>query len=163
MSLQHVLPITGSVDGHVEAVNGASHRTLRASLVIATYRSRLDYLSVAVRSALAQSESDIEVIVTDDSPDCGVKRFVDTIVDSRLRYRRNEVSLGPAQNHWAAFREARGRYVAVLNHDDWIAPTFVERLAIVLDAQSGAVLAFCDHWVIDEQGRCLVKASLRNS
>lgn len=127
----------------------------RATLVIAAYRSRLDHLTVAIRSALAQTERNIEIIVTDDSPDDALRDMVAGFRDPRLRYRHNACPLGAAGNHWAAFDEARGSYVAVLNHDDWIAPSFVMRLAAELDRHAGAVLAFCDHWIIDVRGRRL--------
>lgn len=135
----------------------------RVTVVIATYRPRRQYLSVALRSALNQSERDIEIIVTDDSPDHTAREVVDSFADARVRYRRNPKPLGSASNHWAAFDEARGTYIAVLNHDDWIAPTYVERLVAALERHPTAVLAFCDHWIIDANGRRLDEATNRNS
>jgi hypothetical protein len=71
--------------------------------------------------------------------------------------------LGVAGNHWAAFREARGEYIAVLNHDDWLAPEFVATLVGELQQEPDAVLAFCDHWVIDAAGHRQVEETDRNS
>ncbi len=133
------------------------------SIVIATYRSRHDHLSVAIASALGQSWQEIEVIVSDDSPDDSLRGFVAAFGDPRLRYRHNSPALGVARNHWVSFGEAEGEYIAVLNHDDWLAPAFVERLAGVLREQPDAVLAFCDHWIVDEFGRRLDDESDRNS
>lgn len=133
------------------------------SIVIATYRSRHDHLSAAIGSALAQTWREIEVIVSDDSPDDGLRHVVAAFGDARLRYRRNTPALGVARNHWSAFGHARGEYIAVLNHDDWLAPAFVERLAEVLGRQPEAALAFCDHWLIDARGRRLDAESARNS
>lgn len=123
------------------------------SIVIATYRSRRDHLSAAIISALGQTWASIEVIVCDDSPDDGLRGFVAGFNDSRLRYRHNTPPLGVARNHWVSFNEAQGEYLAVLNHDDWLAPTFIEELAQALQRQPDAVLAFCDHWIIDVRGR----------
>jgi glycosyltransferase involved in cell wall biosynthesis len=133
------------------------------SIVIATYQSRHDHLAAALGSALGQSWTEIEVIVSDDSPDDALRSFVAGFADPRIRYRHNSPALGVARNHWASFKEAKGDYIAVLNHDDWIAPSFVERLAHVLRQQPEAVLAFCDHWVIDGRGRRLDDESIRNS
>lgn len=133
------------------------------SIVIATFNSRRDHLSAAITSALAQSWREIEIIVSDDSQRDELQEFVASFRDARLRYRHNSPALGVAGNHWAAFAEARGEYIAVLNHDDWIAPTFVERLALGLNEQPEATLAFCDHWVIDVRGRKLEAESDRNS
>lgn len=133
------------------------------SIVIAAFRSRRDHLSVAITSALDQTWGAIEIIVCDDSPDDGLRSFVAGFRDPRLRYRHNAPALGVAGNHWASFAEARGEYIAVLNHDDWLSPAFVERLASVLLQQPGAVLAFCDHWIIDVRGRRRDAETDRNS
>jgi glycosyltransferase involved in cell wall biosynthesis len=123
------------------------------SIVIAAYRSRPDHLSAAIVSALSQSWREIEIIVSDDSPDDGLRRLVSGFRDERLHYVHNLPALGVARNHWVSFGKARGEYIAVLNHDDWLAPQFVERLVGVLQGAPEATLAFCDHWVIDVAGR----------
>jgi glycosyltransferase involved in cell wall biosynthesis len=133
------------------------------SIVIATYRSRHDHLRVAIDSALAQSMADIEVIVSDDSPDDALSEWVAGFHDERLRYRHNAPALGVARNHWVSFGEARGEFIVILNHDDWLAPAFVERLASALQAEPQAVLAFCDHWVIDNEGERLTADTERNT
>ena len=73
------------------------------SIVIATYRSRHDHLRVAIGSALAQTMADIEVIVSDDSPDDALSGLVASFHDERLRYRHNAPALGVASNHWVSF------------------------------------------------------------
>ncbi len=133
------------------------------SIVIATYRSRHDHLLAAIGSALVQSMGDIEIIVSDDSPDDALSELVASFHDERLRYRHNAPALGVARNHWLSFGEARGEFIVILNHDDWLAPSFVERLASALQAEPQAVLAFCDHWVIDVDGERLVADTERNT
>lgn len=133
------------------------------SIVIATYKSRVDHVSTAISSALNQSWTALEVIVSDDSPDDNLRALAESFRDPRLLYRHNVPALGVARNHWASFAQAQGEYIVVLNHDDWLAPGFVERLALVLQQQPEAVLAFCDHWVIDVRGRRLVAQSNSNS
>ena len=133
------------------------------SIVIATYRSRHDHLSAALNSALNQSWRHIEVIVSDDSPDDQVQAFARSFTDDRLHYRRNVPALGVAGNHWAAFAQARGEYLVILNHDDWLSPSFVACMVDVLEHAPQAVLAFCDHWIVDVRGRRLVEETERAS
>ncbi len=123
------------------------------TIPIAAYRSRPEHLSAAIRSALDQTFPDFEVIVSDDSPDETLKPLVDRFQDPRLRYRHNSPALGVAHNHWSCFGQASGEYVAILNHDDLLEPTFLEKLLAPLDADADLALAFCDHWVIDQDGR----------
>jgi len=133
------------------------------SIVIAAYKSRVDHLSAAICSALNQSWFELEIIVCDDSPDDSLRDVAEGFRDPRVGYKHNVPSLGVARNHWVSFAQARGEFIAVLNHDDWLAPGFVERLACILMQQPRAVLAFCDHWVIDARGRRLDAESDSNS
>jgi hypothetical protein len=122
------------------------------TIVTSTNKTRVDQLSTAIRSALDQTWRNIEIIVSDDSPDQALKAVVEGFGDSRLRYRHNAAALGVARNHWAALREAKGDYIAVLNHDDCFDPTLLERLLGPLMADPAVVVAFCDHWIIDAEG-----------
>jgi hypothetical protein len=133
------------------------------SIVIATYRSRHDHLRVAIGSALAQSMTDIEVIVSDDSPDDALLELVASFHDERLRYRHNAPALGVARNHWVSFGEARGEFIVILNHDDWLEPPSVETLMQALRAEPRAVLGFADHWIIDADGQRLLADTDRNT
>jgi glycosyltransferase involved in cell wall biosynthesis len=133
------------------------------SIVVATYKSRHEHIRMALQSALGQTWPRLEVVVTDDSPDDSLAAVVASFADARLRYRRNEPSLGVAKNHWTAFRECRGEYVVVLNHDDALEPAFVETLIQPLIEHAEIVLAFCDHWLMDEAGRRMLFETEHNS
>ena len=122
--------------------------------VIATYKAG-EYLRHAIGSALAQTYVDFEILVSDDADDPGVRRLAESFGDSRIRYRSNPGRLGPAGNHWAGILAARGRYVAILNHDDLWRPEFLATAVPVLDNTPDAVLVFCDHDVIDPAGQPL--------
>ncbi|WP_261353357.1 glycosyltransferase family 2 protein [Telmatocola sphagniphila] len=129
------------------------------TIPIAAYKSRPDHLQMAIQSALSQSIKDIEIIVSDDSPDDSLRRIVDTFRDARISYHHNNPRLGVAKNHWRAFENARGEFIAVLNHDDVIAVNFLEKLVNPLLADPNLAIAFCDHWVIDLEGRQLLDES----
>ena len=132
-----------------------------ASIFIAAYRTRPEHLHAAIASALAQTERDIDVQVADDSPDDGLGAVCAAFADSRLHYTNNRPALGPAGNHWQGLARARGEFVAILNHDDLLAPGFVQTLAAALRAHPEAALACCDHWVCDSAGQ--VQAALSDA
>lgn len=133
------------------------------SIVIATYCSRHDHLRGAIGSALAQSMGDIEVIVSDDSPNDALSELVTSFEDDRLRYRHNAPALGVARNHWVSFGEARGEFIVILNHDDLLEPRSVETLMGALHSEPRAVLAFADHWIIDADGQRMPADTDRNT
>lgn len=126
--------------------------------VVATYKAG-DYLRQAVASALAQTFLDLEVLVCDDAADPAVRDLAEAFGDPRVRYRANPERLGPARNHWAGFAAARGRYLAVLNHDDLWRPEFLATLVPPLERDPSLAVAFCDHDVIDADGRPVAGAA----
>lgn len=114
---------------------------------------RWDYLHTAISDALGQTYRNIEVIVSDDSIDSRADRLLASVDDPRLVVRHNERTLGPGGNFVAAARSAQGEFIASLNDDDRWKPQFLQAMLDALEAEPEAVLAFCDHDVIDERGK----------
>jgi glycosyltransferase involved in cell wall biosynthesis len=119
---------------------------VEVSVLIAAFKP--SYLAEALRSALAQTQTGLEVVVVDDSLGDEIKRIVNETSDHRVRYFRNPERLGPAASHSRAIDEATAPILGVLNDDDVWEPTLVERLFAALRAEPDAVLAFGDHWVM---------------
>jgi glycosyltransferase involved in cell wall biosynthesis len=133
------------------------------SIIIAVYKPKSDHLLAALDSALVQTLDDIEVLVVDDSPTDTLKGIVNALRDPRVLYEHNSPALGVAENHWHAIRKARGEYISFLNHDDCLEPGFAATLYNELVREPAAVLAFCDHWIIDNEGRRQLIETDRNS
>lgn len=95
------------------------------SCVIPTYK-RSDMLLRAVKSVLAQTHTNIEVIVVDDNVpndefSLEVQRKLQLIEDSRLHYIQQEKHINGAVARNVGIKNAQGRYVAFLDDDDeWI-------------------------------------------
>ena len=122
------------------------------SIIIPTY-NRPVYLKEAISSVLQQTYQNIEIIVSDDFSSESPQKIVDDFNDPRLRLRRNETNLGVGLNVTYAFKEAKGKYVASLNDDDVWQKDFLEKLVPYLEANRDVVLAFCDYYVIDGDGK----------
>lgn len=104
----------------------------RLTIVVTTYdRPRL--LPHAVRSALAQTVADVEVVVVDD----GSRVPVELPADPRLHLLRLPQNRGLAAARNAGAEVARGRWIAHLDDDDELLPRFA---AASLDALATATL-----------------------
>jgi glycosyltransferase involved in cell wall biosynthesis len=68
-----------------------------------------------------------------------------------------------ALNLRAAILEARGKYIAVLNDDDYWEPNFLARLVLPLEQDSRRVLAFSDHHVMLEDGQIDLEQTQKNT
>ncbi len=107
-------------------------------------------IRAAIRSVLAQTRSDFELLIVDDGSQddttAQVARFED---DERVRLFRQENS-GPGAARNLAIIAGRGRYVSMLDSDDLWLPTYLESMAAILDGDSDVGLAYTDAWVLDD-------------
>jgi GT2 family glycosyltransferase len=69
-----------------------------------------------------------------------------------VRWIEQDPALGMLENFLAGLDAARGTYVAVLHDDDRWSPRFLAVLVPQLENHPEAVLAFADHYLVDERG-----------
>jgi glycosyltransferase involved in cell wall biosynthesis len=128
------------------------HALPLVSVVIPTY-DRPDYLRLALRSAVAQSYPNLEIIVHDNASPTDPAPVIAEFADPRITLYRNERNIGIMANCAAGCRRATGTYIAILGDDDLWHPDFVATLVPPLEADPNLVVSFCDHHVIDGEGR----------
>lgn len=112
----------------------------RVSVLMATYNGAR-YIRQSINSILAQTWKDFEIIIADD---CSTDDTLDVISrhdDPRLRIIRNEHNLGAVGSRNRCFAEARGEYVALLDHDDLSRPHRLQRQVEFLERNPQVVLA----------------------
>jgi glycosyltransferase involved in cell wall biosynthesis len=111
------------------------------------------FLSEALESALAQTYSDFEIVVSDNASTDATEQICRSYAarDSRVRYFRSEVNRGAAWNHNRVFELARGEYFKWWSHDDLCAPEFLQECVAVLDADPGVVLSFPRAQIVDAE------------
>jgi len=101
----------------------------RVSVIIPSYNAA-STLEKAVQSVVAQTESDWELIIIDDASSDGSDKLADQLAktDARIRVLHQPVNRGKSHAMNCATASARGRWVAILDSDDWYAPTRLQRL-----------------------------------
>ena len=88
------------------------------SVIMPVYNGE-KYIGKAIESVLAQKIS-TELLVIDDCSTDGTELAVMKFMDSgNIRYIRNNENLGAAGSRNRGVKEARGKYVAFLDADDW--------------------------------------------
>lgn len=125
----------------------------KVSFVLPAYKSR--FLREAIKSILAQTYRDFELIVVDDKSPEGLKAIVDSFSDSRLVYHCNETNLG-GKDLVAAWNKAlsyaQGEWVVCASDDDVYLPDYLNEM-VALSAKYENVDAFhCRIAYIDEKG-----------
>lgn len=94
--------------------------------MMATY-NRASYIGDAIRSVLAQTYQDWELIVIDDGSTDDTESIVRGFAETRIRYSRHAVNQGISATRRDAVAASKGTYLAVLDSDDiWTDP---EKLA----------------------------------
>ncbi len=94
------------------------------SVVIPVYNKE-GFIGDTLRSVLAQTVSDFEIVVVNDGSTDGSKQIIEQFNDARVRYiEQPNQGVSAARNKGIA--EAKGHYVALLDADDYWQPTYLE-------------------------------------
>ncbi|THD78842.1 MAG: glycosyltransferase family 2 protein [Phenylobacterium sp.] len=112
------------------------------SVVTANYNGAR-HLPAAIRSVLDQTLSDLELIVVDDcSSDAGPALVAQAAaLDPRVRLIVQPANAGPGAARNRGIAAARGRYIAVFDSDDLMAPDRLERLVRRAEADQADIVA----------------------
>lgn len=114
----------------------------RVSIVIPCFNAG-EHLDEAVRSALAQTHADLEVVVIDDgSTDPATRRLLAEAAWPRTRV-LHQANAGPSAARNAAIAAATGEYILPLDADDRIEPGYVEQAVAVLEARPAVGVVYC--------------------
>lgn len=101
--------------------------------VLITLYNKGAFVEEAVRSALSSSLSDIEVLVVDDGSDDGGRERVAQMPDSRVRLLVSAGNTGRPSAANRGLEAARGKYIAVMDADDRMAPDRLAKQVAVLE------------------------------
>jgi glycosyltransferase involved in cell wall biosynthesis len=109
-------------------------------------------IAPAMRSALAQSRDDFELLVVDDGSTDGTAEIVRSFSDPRVIMIQS-ANNGPAGARNLGLARASGRYVSLLDSDDLYLPTYLADVEEALLQDPDAGFAFPDAWVLDDSSK----------
>jgi len=132
------------------------------SVIIPTY-NRPEYLKQAINSAVQQTYQNLEIIVSDNCSPENPQVIVESFQDSRIKFWRHEQNIGMLGNQLHGFKMAQGKYIASLHDDDLWNEDFLIKLVPHLETNPDLILAFCDQYIIDDQGQINYSGTEENS
>ena len=126
----------------------------KISVVVPVYNPPAEYLEAMVKSVQAQTYSNWELCLADASPLEHVKPILQRFAaqDSRIQVQFLEANLGIAGNSNAALALATGDFVALLDHDDTLAPFALHEMANAMRANPSAEFFYSDEDKLDTSG-----------
>jgi glycosyltransferase involved in cell wall biosynthesis len=129
--------------------------TPRFSVIIPAY-NQARYLGEAIKSVLAQTFHDYEIVVVNDGS-TDETEMVALRYDEKIRYVYQEnQGLAGARN--SGIRAAQGAWIALLDSDDCWLPEFLERMTARINEHPRAVVFYGAALCVDERGVPLKQA-----
>jgi len=105
----------------------------KVSVLMPVYNTNPQYLRIAIESVLNQTYSDFELLICDDESKPYIKEIIDTYDDKRIKYLRNKKNLGAAGTRNKMIDNANGKYLALLDSDDFAYKNRLEKQVVFLD------------------------------
>lgn len=114
------------------------------------------YIAEAIASVRAQTVKDWELLVIDDGSRDDTTRIVTQLAreDPRIRLLVNEENMGVAKTRNRGLELCRGKYVALLDSDDYWKPQLLEKM-LARAEQTGADMIYCSYEIVDLEGKTL--------
>lgn len=114
-------------------------------------RNGQNFLVAAIKSFLAQSFADFELIICDNASDDRTQAIGEEYAraDRRVHYHRLDQNVGAAANFNRVFEMSCGRYFRWAAHDDICASTYLAKCVQMLDQFDDTVVAHCATGGID--------------
>jgi glycosyltransferase involved in cell wall biosynthesis len=116
------------------------------SILIATY-NRYDYLKECLESIKNQTYKDIEVVVVDDGSEDDTESLCKDVVYKKIPH----TGISAARNE--AMRLAKGDIFMVVDSDDTLEPTCVEKEVAMLDKND---MTFCDVVIVSRDRKAII-------
>lgn len=89
------------------------------SVLTPIYNTDPTILKITIESILNQSFKNFEFIILNDSPENSeIEEIVRSYNDPRIRYLKNKKNLGISESRNVLLHASRGKYIAILDHDD---------------------------------------------
>ncbi|WP_338812357.1 glycosyltransferase [Bernardetia sp. Wsw4-3y2] len=109
------------------------------------------FLKMAIESILNQTYTDFELVIINDGSTDKSAEIVKSYPDTRIHFLENDGNKGIFYTRNRLFDEAKGKYIAILDCDDYAEPTRLEKQVDFLDKNNEFGLVGSWITLIDEE------------
>ncbi len=127
-------------------------RTPVISIVVPVYNPPIEFLQALIASVREQTYSRWQLCLADASTNVDVIQYLATLADDRILVKRLESNGGIVGNSNAALAFASGDFIALLDHDDTLAPFALHEIVAAVNRQPEAEFFYSDEDKLDFQG-----------
>lgn len=124
------------------------------SIIIPCYNDA-QYIEQSVLSALNQTYPHIEVIVVDDGSDTETKIVLKKL-ELKITKLITQVNQGQSTARNNGIKKATGKYIFVLDSDDFIEKSFCEKAFLIFENNPNVKLVSCQANLISENGKIVL-------
>jgi glycosyltransferase involved in cell wall biosynthesis len=138
------------------------------SVVMITYGHE-SYIGEAINGVLMQNcDFEVELIIANDCSPDSTHDVVNNLINTHpkgnwIKYTRHNSNLGPMGNSIWAFSQAKGKYIAICEGDDfWTDSNKLQRQVDFLEKNQGFSITFTDYNILNENLKKIETAGLKN-
>ncbi|MEH6454248.1 MAG: glycosyltransferase family 2 protein [Psychromonas sp.] len=113
----------------------AHNQVVDVSIIIAAWNSET-FINKAIDSALAQVGVTVEIIVVDDCSTDNTCAVVSAYLDLRVKLIRSQINSGPGGARNLGLANAKGKWIAILDSDDYFLPTRLQEMLLHDDGKT---------------------------
>lgn len=127
------------------------------TIAIPTYNRADAYLEQALKSAVGQTYTNLEIIVADNCSIDHTETVVKKFSDQRIRYVRHKKNIGANNNFNYCVKQANGIYFLLLHDDDLIDDDFVAVCMRAVNYEKNVGLIRTGTRKIDAEGKVILE------
>ncbi len=145
------VPYGTTVSGVPAKPMTSRRRVPEVSVIMAAYNHE-KYVAHSIKSVLAQTYKDFELIIIDDGSKDGTAKEIARFDDPRIKATFSTHNAGMIFTKNKGIDLAEGRYIAIINSDDAYMPDKLQKQVDFLNSHPGHGAVFTDAQIIDDDG-----------
>lgn len=118
------------------------------SVLMPVYRTKPEHLKATIQSILDQTFKDFEFLILDDCPTDTREKIIKFFKDKRIKYTQNKQNMGITPSRNKLVQMAKGKYLAVMDHDDISLPKRFEKQVQFLEKHPDFGVVGCQYKMV---------------